>query len=156
MEDSIKVQLLDCRKLAIGRGLHQKGGFGLGGELALDRDVTPLPQCGGLLGAAEQVRRTPHVVVGKRGLVDEIKAIRQRSSGGGVVGLLLLAGQASDAIALGFQLGEQNLLMTQAIGEELLIERTGLGLVPRKQTACFQYFPPSADHRAAGKGRAIA
>ena len=29
------------QQLAVGRGLHQKGGLGLGGELALNRDVAP-------------------------------------------------------------------------------------------------------------------
>ena len=80
-----------CQQLAVGRGLHQKGGLGLGGELALDRDVAPLAKGRGLLDAAQQIGRSPHLFVAERGLVDESKALCHRRFGGGVVGLVLLA-----------------------------------------------------------------
>ena len=41
--------------------------------------------------------------------------------------------------------------MAQTIGKELLIERTGFGLDFLKETACFQFFPPGADHRTAAE-----
>ena len=93
---------------------------------------------------------------GVHGLVDEIKAISHRGLGGGLVRAVLLAGQPGNAMALGFQLGEQHLLMAQTISKQLLIQGAGIGLAPLKQAACFQFLPPRADHRAAGEERAPA
>ena len=38
-------------QFAVGRGLHQEGGFRLAGELALDRDVAPFPHQRGAINA---------------------------------------------------------------------------------------------------------
>ena len=54
---------------------------------------------------------------------------------------------------LGLQLGEQHLFVAQAIGKKLLLERIGLRLCPRKQSADLQLLPPGTDHGAAGEQR---
>ena len=83
--------------------------------------------------------------------MDEIEALRHRYLGGGVVGFVLLTGQTGNAVALGFQLAQKYLLMAQTIGKKLLIERTGFGLALFKEPACFQFFLPGTDRRAAGE-----
>ena len=83
--------------------------------------------------------------------MDEIEAFRHRFLGGGVVGIVLLSRQTGNTMALGCQLAQQYLLMAQTIGEELLIERTGLRFTVPKEPSSFQFFPPGADHRAAGE-----
>jgi len=83
--------------------------------------------------------------------VDDIKALCHGHLGGGVVSLALHAGQPGNAIALGFQLGEQHLLMAETISKELQIQSFWLGFAPLKPATCFQLLPPGTDHRAAGE-----
>ena len=80
-----------CQQLAVGRGLHQKGGLGLGGELAFNRDIAPRAKGRGLLDAAQQVSRSPHLLVAERGLMDESKTLCHRRFGGLVIAGVLLA-----------------------------------------------------------------
>ena len=82
----------------------------------------------------------------------EIKPLMHRCSGGGVVGLVLLAGQPDHTMTLGLQLAEQHLLVAQAIGKQLLIKSTVFWLLSQKQIAGLQLIPPSPDDGTAGKG----
>lgn len=92
-------------QFAVGRGLHQEGGFRFAGELALDRDVAPLPQQRGAINAPEQVGTAAHLGIAERGLVDELHALGYRFTGDGVVGVGLFAGQPGNAVISLFQMG---------------------------------------------------
>ena len=74
-----------CQQLAVGRRLYQEGGFGLGGELALNRDIAPGTKRRGLLNPAQQVSGAAHLVVAERSLVDEVKPLSHRRFGGLVI-----------------------------------------------------------------------
>ena len=143
-------------QLAVGQCLNQKSGFGLAGELALDRDVAPFPQQRGLINAPEQVGTAAHLVVAERGLVDELHTLPHRLTGGCVVGFSLFAGQPGNAVALFFQLAEQHLLVAQAIGKQLLIQLTHRWLAVFKQLLRLQLFPPGPDHWADAEQRQLA
>ena len=84
-------------QFAVGRGLHQEGGFRFAGELAFDRDVAPLPKQRGAINALKLVGTAAHLLVAERGLVDELHPLGHRFTGGGVVGLGLFARQPGNA-----------------------------------------------------------
>lgn len=83
--------------------------------------------------------------------MDEVKPCFHRLAGGDVISLVLLAGKAGDAIALGLQLVEQHLLKAQAIGEELFIKRRREWLFTREETPGFKLLPPGSDPRTAAE-----
>ena len=88
--------------------------------------------------------------------MDEVKTDGHRSLGGGVIGFGLLAWQPGNAVAFFLQLGEQHLLMAEAIRKQLLIQLTHRWFAVFKQLASFQLLPPSPDHWADREQRQLA
>ena len=86
--------------------------------------------------------------------MDELQPLSHRFTGGVVVGLF--AGEPGHAVACFFQLGEQHLLVAQAISKQLLIQLAHRWLAAFKQLACFQLLPPRSDHWADRKQRQLA
>lgn len=81
-------------------------------------------------------------------LNSECVRLSHRLLHGGVISLRLLSRQTSDAMPILIQLLEQDLLMTQSIGKQLLVQLAYRWFVALKQYPRFQLLPPRPDYRA--------